>query len=226
VLLGRGALANYHDVPAEHEADFDHWHTTEHLPERVAVPGFLRGRRCRALDGGLSPRYFILYETADVEVLRSPAYVARLDQPTPRTTRASARMTRTIRTAARVVASAGTSLGGTVLTARLDPPAGEVPTLRATLEPCAIAALAATPGLCGVHVLEADASISAVPTAERALRDPPDELAPWTVLIEGTDPAPVAQAWARLRGYLPPSTGADAATGTYAVQAVVALCDV
>ena len=44
-LLGKGALANWHDVPDDAHADFNAWHTHEHIPERVGVPGFLRGRR-------------------------------------------------------------------------------------------------------------------------------------------------------------------------------------
>jgi len=225
MLIGRGALANFHDIPAEHDADFNHWHTTEHLPERVGVPGFLRGRRCRAADGALSPRYFILYETADVEVLRSAAYVQRLDAPSPWTARVSARMTRTIRTAARVRASAGTALGGWMLTVRMTPPAVEAHALRARLTGDDVTALAGTAGLCGVHALEADTEITGVPTAERVLRDPPDEMAPWMVLIEGTGREAVERAWADLSARLPAAAREGATTGVYAVQTVFALCD-
>lgn len=225
MLIGQGALANFHDVPAEHDADFDQWHTTEHLPERVGVPGFLRGRRCRAADDALSPRYFILYETADVEVLRSPHYVARLDAPTPWTARVSSCMTRTVRTAARVRASAGAALGGWMLTVRLAPPAHEADALRARLAGDPVAALAGAPGVCGVHVLEADPDVTGVPTAERALRDPPDETAPWMVLIEGTGRAAVERAWADLGAGLPDAARGGAQMGVYAVQAVFALCD-
>ena len=33
------------DVEASGEADYNDWHTREHMPERCGVPGFLRGRR-------------------------------------------------------------------------------------------------------------------------------------------------------------------------------------
>ena len=46
-FLGKGAMAFWNDVTADGEADFNHWHVFEHIPERVGVPGFLRGRGAR-----------------------------------------------------------------------------------------------------------------------------------------------------------------------------------
>ncbi len=68
-LLGEGALVIWNDVALGSEQEFDRWHIKEHMPERLAVPGFLRGRRYTADSG--HPRYFILYETASVETLGS-----------------------------------------------------------------------------------------------------------------------------------------------------------
>jgi len=33
------------DIPPEVRAEWEHWHTTEHMPERLGIPGFLRGLR-------------------------------------------------------------------------------------------------------------------------------------------------------------------------------------
>ena len=225
MLIGNGALANYHDVPAEHAEDFNHWHSAEHLPERVGVPGFLRGRRYRAEEPGVTPEYFILYETSDVQVLGSAPYLARLDEPTPWTARVSAHMGRTIRTAAAVRASAGRGTGGYVLTVRLAPAAGDKSALRAALSAQAMAAIVARPGVCGAHVLEADAAITSVDTAERRMREPPDEMVPWMVLLEGTAAQPLAGAWDALAATLPPISPDDMHTGTYALQAMFSLCD-
>ena len=52
------------------DEEFLSWHVSEHIPERVSVPGFLRGRRYVAHDG--IPRYFNFYETETLEVLHSP----------------------------------------------------------------------------------------------------------------------------------------------------------
>ena len=48
-LLGRGVLAIWHTITPEGEAEYWRWHDREHIPERVGVPGFLRGRRYRSL---------------------------------------------------------------------------------------------------------------------------------------------------------------------------------
>jgi hypothetical protein len=79
-IAGKGVLAFWHDVAPGGEAEFDQWHLREHIPERVAVPGFLRCRRYTTL--GAPPRYFYFYETGVARRCR-PAYLARLADPTP-----------------------------------------------------------------------------------------------------------------------------------------------
>jgi hypothetical protein len=44
-LMGHGAVAIWNDVAPEGLAEFYEWHHREHMPERVSIPGFLRGRR-------------------------------------------------------------------------------------------------------------------------------------------------------------------------------------
>jgi hypothetical protein len=78
-----GILAIFNNVPPGREAEFDEWFQHEHLAERLAVPGFLMGRRYEAVSG--DRRYFNFYLTQSADVLKSPAYLARLDNPTPMT---------------------------------------------------------------------------------------------------------------------------------------------
>jgi hypothetical protein len=78
-----GILAIFNNVAPGREAEFEEWFQHEHLAERIAVPGFLLGRRHEAVAG--EPRYFNFYLTTSVAVLKSPAYLARLDDPTPLT---------------------------------------------------------------------------------------------------------------------------------------------
>ena len=48
-LLGGGVLLFWHDLALGTDIDdFNRWHNREHIPERVGVPGFLRGRRVLA----------------------------------------------------------------------------------------------------------------------------------------------------------------------------------
>ena len=53
------------------------------IVERLSVPGFLFGRRHKALSG--SPGYFNFYMVETPEVLTSKPYLERLDHPTPLT---------------------------------------------------------------------------------------------------------------------------------------------
>jgi hypothetical protein len=78
-----GILAIFNNVAPGREAEFEEWFQHEHLAERLAVPGFLLGRRHEAISG--QPGYFNFYVTQSVAVLKSPAYLGRLDAPTPMT---------------------------------------------------------------------------------------------------------------------------------------------
>jgi len=78
-----GILAIWNDVTPGRDADFETWFQSEHLAERLAVPGFRYGRRHEAVVG--APRYFVFYVTDRPEVLTSMPYLERLDNPTPMT---------------------------------------------------------------------------------------------------------------------------------------------
>lgn len=206
-LLGRGALANWHDVPDGGHDEFRAWHSHEHIPERVGVPGFLRGRRGRALGDG-RPQYFILYETESVEVLASPGYLARLNDPTPWSRAVLKDIPLTIRAAARVEASFGRGVGGFVVAARFA--AAPRPELAD-----ALAAASARRGVLGAHLLRADGGTTGVPTREKTVRAQPDETAAWIAVIEGVDKAAVEAAWA--------GCGAtEAEWATYALEMLLA----
>jgi hypothetical protein len=194
--LGKGFLAIWNDVTAGSEADFHHWHTKEHVPERVGVPGFLRGRRFSAVTG--RPAYFTLYETESVDVLASAPYVERLNHPTPWTRRSVAQFINVNRTACRVTASVGAGVGGALATLQLGPRAGGDAGLRPWLVGTALPALAARPGVVGAALGEADLSATLVPTEERKLRSQADKVAAWVVLVDGLDSEEVATACGRV----------------------------
>jgi hypothetical protein len=78
-----GILAIFNDCRAGCEAEFEAWFQGEHMLERLAVPGFLFGRRHKAMSG--SPGYFNFYLVETPEVLTSKPYLERLDNPTPLT---------------------------------------------------------------------------------------------------------------------------------------------
>ncbi len=78
-----GILAIFNNVAPGREAEFETWFQHEHLAERLSVPGFVLGRRHEAVRG--TPRFFNFYVTQSAAVLKSPAYLERLDHPTPLT---------------------------------------------------------------------------------------------------------------------------------------------
>jgi len=78
-----GILAIFNNAAPGRESEFEEWFQHEHLAERIAVPGFLLGRRYEAVSGRL--RYFNFYLTESASVLKSAAYLERLDHPTPMT---------------------------------------------------------------------------------------------------------------------------------------------
>ena len=79
-----GRLAIWNTCAAGYEAGFETWYQTEHLAERLSVPGFRRGRRYEALDP--DDGYFTYYEVDDPAVLTSSAYAERVNNPTQMTT--------------------------------------------------------------------------------------------------------------------------------------------
>ena len=180
-LAGKGVVAIWHGIRPEGRADFYEWHNREHMPERVAIPGFLRGRRYIAHQG--RPAFFTLYETATPEVLASAGYLGRLNAPTEWTRRATQHFTDTSRSLCRVVLSLGSGAGGWIMTWRYDVAPGREDEQRARLEPV-LKEIAETQGVVGAHLCIADAMASAIETEEKKGR-PKNAVPGWVVLAEG-----------------------------------------
>jgi hypothetical protein len=183
-LLGRGAFVAWHGIAEGREADYDRWHSHEHMLERVAIPGFLRGRRYVA--AGERPRYLVVYEVADISVLNSSAYLERLNNPTAWTREVMPAVRGMNRTLCRVATSFGRGVGYAALTVCLSPHPGREGELEGRLR-AELERLAGSPGLVGGHLLMADVAASRAPTQEKELRAQPDAVADWVLLVEGYD---------------------------------------
>jgi hypothetical protein len=197
-IPGKGCFVAWYDLQPGEDAGHDHWHTHEHMIERVAIPGFLRGFRYRSLTG--SPRTCVVYHAEKLETLNSSAYVERLNNPTPWSERTLPQMTGMNRTMCSVAASHGFGIGGYLLTVQVSAAAGREVDLRSWLSGQVLADLAGRAGLCGAHFLIGDRGVSDTPTQEKELRGKPDEIADWIVLVEGYDRAAAEQAKAELLG--------------------------
>ena len=188
-LLGQGAVAIWHDIAPEGRDTFYAWHGHEHMPERVGIPGFLRGRRYIGVGARLE--FFNLYETVDVQVSQGKDYAERLNNPTPWTLAAVKHFRSVSRSICRVGASHGNGQGGLLATLRYDVPDGHADTHLAALSQRFLPALAAMPGMAGAHLLVADAQASGVPNAEQRARGVANAVPRWILLVEGwADEAP------------------------------------
>jgi hypothetical protein len=180
-LAGQGVVAIWNDITPEGRADFYEWHNREHMPERVGIPGFRRGRRYIALGG--APEFFTLYETDSPEVLAGADYLNRLNNPTAWTRRATAAFRNVGRSLCRVALSLGTGQGGLLITLRYDVVAGSEEEQRRLVAHRILPELADRPGICGVHLCLADRGASLIQTEEKKGR--PQAMVPsWVVMVE------------------------------------------
>jgi hypothetical protein len=188
-------LAIWNGIAAEAEADFIAWHVREHIPERVGVPGFLRGRRYVAASG--MPKYFNFYETETPETLSAPAYLARLNAPSAWTRRVVSHFQDTSRTICSVAASQGLGDGAYMATLRLTARADRAALVERVTNQVMAPALA-RPSVVAAHLLEGQPEAGGAHTEEKSLRGQPDQTAAWVMLIEAADLEPLQSALADL----------------------------
>ena len=183
--LGYAAMLTWHDVTAGGDDEHEHWHSHEHIAERVGINGFLRGRRFVSLSG--TPKYLIVYDVESFETLISDGYLRRLNNPTPWTRGGVAAMQNTNRTLCRVTGSFGTGIGSMLLSIRLSPAPGKAEELSQRLLGGVLPDLAQEPGFVGAALLEGDEAASRTETEEKRLRNQPDDIADWVILVDGYD---------------------------------------
>jgi hypothetical protein len=188
--VGEAAVLIWNDVAPEGRDEFYRWHDKEHMPERLALPGFRRGRRLRK--PGHSPEWLTIYEAADVSALVSPEYLARLNAPTPATVSALKHFRNTSRAACRHVHAIGSGVGGHVLAMRLGVAAERESAMRRYFEEDALPRAMSRTGVVGCHLYAAERSASYVDTAESSTRK--FDVPAWTLLCEASTAESAEQA--------------------------------
>jgi hypothetical protein len=179
-LLGKAAMLLSFDIVPEAIDEHDEWHTHEHLPERLSIPGFLRGSRWVALHG--LPRYFVMYEVERLDTLSSAAYLERLNHPTPWTSRMMPHYRGMTRGLCSVAGSRGFGLGHLGLLIRFKPAPGAETSLADWLGNDILPQVPERPGLGSAHLLVA--ALSAQMTNEQRIRGA-DAGVDWALLITG-----------------------------------------
>lgn len=77
---GRAIFLVYTDLAdPKYEEEFNAWYDTEHLPELLALPGFLDGARYLATKGG--PKYLAAYELESLDALKTSEFKDRSRTP-------------------------------------------------------------------------------------------------------------------------------------------------
>lgn len=154
LLPGKGVLITSMQVLPEEDADFNEWFDKEHLPERVAIPGFIDGRRYEATNS--SGRYLQIYNAVDAAALNSPAYQKVLANQTDWSKHHIPRFIRPTRVVGELVESKGFARGAAVTLIRLRPKNGArmMPALRHFM------GLLEKPGVTALHFVEGDAELS------------------------------------------------------------------
>ena len=187
-LAGEGAVAIWHDLEPQGREEFYAWHGEEHMPERVGIPGFVRGRRYVALNSGqanVEGEFFNLYEALSPQVVAGNDYLNRLNNPTPWTQSTVKYFRNVARSICQVAASTGHGCGGLIATWRYDVAQDEFAKHKVIMQQQVIPQLASHRGVAGVHLLIADIDASSVKTEEQRVRTGTNQIPAWILLLEG-----------------------------------------
>jgi hypothetical protein len=189
-LLGQAAVLVWNDIVAAGREQFYAWHDKEHIPERLAIPGFRRGRRF--INPGHSPEWLTMYEADDLGVMVSPEYLHRLNSPTPGTISTLPYFHNTSRAVCKLVHSLGSSSGGYVLALRLDVTPENAQAMCEMLKAKGFPRIEALTGALACHLYAADHSASHINTAESSTRE--FDVPSWVVLVEASTSESASQA--------------------------------
>lgn len=179
-LLGKAAMILSFDIVAEAVDEHDDWHSHEHFNERMSIPGFLRGSRWVASTA--EPNYFVMYEVSDLDILASSAYLERLNNPSPWTSKMMANYRGMRRGLCNLSCSHGDGLGNVGLLLRFSPGPDHESALRDWLCGDLLPTLAARPGLVSAHLFAA--ALNPELTQEQRIRGQ-DGPIDWVLLVTG-----------------------------------------
>ena len=185
-LRGSAFLAMWHDIAEGADGEYVEWHTREHMPERLSIPGFTTGKRLQA--PGASRHVFgTVYAGESLETFRSPAYLERLNNPTLWTAAVAPSFRNFLRVACEKIATAGNGDGGSMVTIRLDLSGENAERqLRAKARSLADGILALR-GVSCVHIGISRSEVSSVRTRETELRKEMNESGfDVVILVEGS----------------------------------------
>jgi hypothetical protein len=189
-LAGKSAVIVWNDIAPEGRDAFFEWHARQHMPERINLPGFNRGRRCIAV--AASVEFLTLYEVDGEETLDSEIYKTRLANPTAWSLAVMPHFRNNVRGGCRVAFTGGPAQGGFVLTLRMKAEPAKRPRLIEALASTLLPRVLDEPRVTGSHLLVNDPGLSGGQVGQRQGRfiTQPEVVA----VIEGSTAAGVTDA--------------------------------
>lgn len=198
-----GILAVWNDRSEAIKLEYERWYVNEHIPERLAVPGFRTARRYEAVNADRA--FFTYYDVDNPDVLLDPIYTARLANPTPLTRSMMPHFSGMVRSVFTESLREGAGLGGALAVARyMSGAPSRLP--RAALQ-------AVDPGeIVSAKLWQPAAANVRTDTPESRTRSTPDAVASGAIVIEVMRDAAAAAIAAALTREL---SNADVSIGCY-----------
>ena len=187
-LLGSAILVNWGGIVESKEAEYNSWHSKEHMPERIALPGFLRG--CRAIgipETNINHKYFMMYEAERKDVFVSRKYLERLNNPSKWTKNILSNYISPSRTICSVITSKSVGFGGWIGTVRFLNKDIESENHVEKLK-LSVPQTIKLEGITGMHVLLGEKAYGQMETQEKSFRSNQglnDQIITQAIIIEG-----------------------------------------
>jgi hypothetical protein len=175
-MPGTAILALWNDCNPTRE-DYSLWHTREHVPQRLSMPGFIRAYRYCDGDGSL-PKYFTVYALVNLDPLETEDYRHLLANPTRWSASMRPDIERYLRLPCSVRVSSGVGIGGFALVYLVKLAGHDA------IEAGSFARLTELPAITAVRYAAVDRDSPAIPfTIAKEQREAPDGV----LIIEGYD---------------------------------------
>jgi hypothetical protein len=204
-LRGSAFVALWNDFDPGRDAEYNCWHTFEHVPERVGIEGILSGRRYIAPERG-ERRYFTLYELDGLAALDGPQYADVVDRPTEWSAAMRPSFRNFLRSPCTTILTVGLGIAGSVITFRFG--AGKEPDAAAAK--AVLAPFLESSGVTALHLGRVDAAAK-FPVKNAVSPGSPDSAAQLVLVVEGLDRTGLEAAAPRIAESLAGKLSADEA---------------
>lgn len=164
---GQASLVLWVDIDPADDVLFNHWHSREHVQERVGCPGWLRGSRFKGVER--PGRYLLFYDAETTKAFESDAYYARLQAPSEMSRAIFPKFRETWRTVCMVEQRWGEGIGAAALTLRMKAGNNAPFDKLASLETARVDLLVGQAGIGQSHTTEKDLRAAPDRQIERAL---------------------------------------------------------